>query len=869
MKFNPSDLTPVASYRIQFSKTFTFSHLKEILPYLHQLGISTLYASPVFSAVPGSTHGYDVTDPHTVNPEIGTLEEWRALSTELKKYGIWWLQDIVPNHMAFHENNYRLWNVLEWGEKSPYSNYFDINWHHPHPELNGKLMVPFLGEEADEAIEKGNLTIQFNTKGWQFRYNDSFFPLSPDSLELLAGFASAVPGMETVENSIRNLLTGMKEITTYEALQEMKTAWIQILSTNESFNAALENFLTQVNNSILLRKKVLEAQHYRLTYWNATSGLINYRRFFTVNNLICLNMQEESVFREYHQLLEQLYKEGLVQGFRIDHIDGLADPENYLHLFRKTFGEACYVVAEKILAHEEQVPATWPLQGTSGYDFLHFANQLYLNNEGFNELKTFYRKHISKDDPTAIIQHSKELILEMYMRGEWDNLVHTAETNALLNNNTSREQARTALKHFLTRMPVYRLYPPHHHHKEEKKILENVLKAIREKTNDISWLENVWQREEDGMLSPGSTFFLQRTCQLAAPLMAKGVEDTTFYRYTPLIALNEVGDDPDCEKISQEKFHQLMLQRMESSAFTMNASSTHDTKRGEDARIRILTLSHFPEKWMQTFEQWQRLNDADIQANNITPEEAWYIYHSLIGGFTEEKDFADRAVQAHLKWVREAKVKTCWNDPDTDYEQRIEKFTRTLCDATNLFYQSLSAFVEEMDVYAQTCSLAQLTVKCMTPGMPDIYHGNESTNFSFVDPDNRRPVDFKALHKIEPGNRNWEAAKMGLTKALLRIRRQYTDCFTKGNYLPLDKSAKEEILCFARVYDRTWVMVIASGKKGIVNPASAKLSSFIQLPQDAPEVWRDELNGNDGLGFEDIQLHLKETPVVILSGQAK
>lgn len=661
-------LNPIATYRLQLHKGFSFKDVRQIIPYLQELGIGTIYASPIMRATPGSTHGYDGVDPLAINPEIGTEEELKILSQVLKQHKINWLQDIVPNHMAVHPDNHWLNDVLEKGKASPYANFFDIKWN--NPPFNGKL-----------------------------------------------------------------------------------------IATNEE---------------------------------------INYRRFFTVNELICLNMHLEEVFETYHQYIKQLFKEGVFQGLRVDHIDGLSNPTDYLKKLRELAGEECYIVVEKILQQQEGMPEYWPVQGNTGYDFLSIVNNIFTNATGKQAFTSFYEDLVN-DKRTAHEQvtDKKAYILYNYMQGELNNLAELYQTLGLAGEKDKKAAIKESIANYLINCPVYRYYD-----------------------GDIPLM-----KRDEGKSNPQLKQFYTRCMQFTGPLMAKGVEDTLMYTYNRFIGHNEVGDSPENYGLSCEDFHYDMKKRREDWALSLNATSTHDTKRGEDTRMRLNVLTDLQEEWFKAVKEWQQLN-VDIREKGMPDvNDEYFIYQSLIGSYPmpgeEEGDFKDRFTAYLIKALREAKRHSNWSQPNDAYENACKAFITELLNKGRHFWQSFQTLHKKVADFGIINSLAQLVLKFTCPGVPDIYQGCELWDFSFVDPDNRRPVDYELrsqlLKQVKTSelpalwnNRYSGEIKLWLTNKLLQDRQQNIELFTKGDYFPLEVIGKYKnyLLAYARQYQQNWYVVI-------------------------------------------------------------
>jgi len=811
---------PQSTYRIQFNQNFNFKSLDQIIPYLKNLGIETLYASPIFEALPGSSHGYDVVNPLKINPEIGTEKELFAINKKLKAAGINWLQDIVPNHMAFHPNNAWLMDVLEKGEKSKFSVFFDIDY-------SEKLMVPFLGENLEDAIS--NLAVQVAKKGQKYilSYGESNWPVNAEGLNFIQ-----------------------------------------------------QNKLNEINKNPELLTKLIGLQHYRLCNWQETDKKINYRRFFTVNSLICLNIQNSEVFKTYHQYIFQLVEKGIFQGLRIDHIDGLYDPKVYLDQLREQVGEDVYIVVEKILAGKEQMPAEWKAQGNTGYDFLAMSNNLLTNKAGEKPFNQLYQQVTGKkQDPEKLMHEKKTAILYKHMHGELDNIFNLFSSSGLMDEKRAlavgEEKIKEALGEMLIQMPVYRYY----HYEfplspEDSSKIKDLLLPVMvhpELGEAGKFLEEVFlinPARKDRAYNQKLQAFYQRCMQFTGPLMAKGVEDTLMFTYNRFVGHSEVGDAADAFGITAEEFHQDMIQRQLSWPLSMNGSSTHDTKKGEDIRARLNVLTDIPDRWTKVVHELLQLTAA-LQAK--TPSFKWLhqndiylIIQTTLGALTMpgivEDDIHERLGQYIEKALREAKKRSDWAEPDEDYENKLKEFAQLLISDGSEGYQILTAFLAEIADFAIVNSLTQLLLKFTCPGIPDIYQGTELWDLSLVDPDNRRAVDYEERADLMADLQNlttkslWQERysgkiKLWLTKTLLKVRTENHLIFEEGDYVPLTVRGKyrKNIFAFARKLDQQWIVVavplgLASLTKNIADKAFDWLDTEIILPKNAPTSWRDLLS---------------------------
>jgi (1->4)-alpha-D-glucan 1-alpha-D-glucosylmutase len=854
---------PSATYRVQLHAGFTFADLESILKYLHELGISTIYASPITKSVKGSMHGYDVTDPLTINPEIGKEEDLARLAGMLKERQMSWLQDIVPNHMAYTASNPWLLDVLKKGKDSEFHRFFDIDWNHPDPLLNGKLMAPFLGESAEACLQKGEIRLEFADNGFNFRYSDSLYPVSAESAATVVTAATAA---------------------------------------------------TLFNEQPQLLGDLLGMQHYVLTHSRLAATKIDYRRFFTVNSLICLRMEEENVFSTFHETILSWYKKGYIHGLRIDHIDGLADPSRYIRRLKKLFGEDCYIVAEKILQADESLPADWQLEGTTGYEFLFLVNQLMTEKEGGRKIVDFYKELVPATPSYEQIQFAKKYdFLKTQMNGELDNLVVSLKKTRVAGiESAGTEKLKEALAILMASFPTYRVYPDAGLLPEtSRQVVEIAFARARKKDASLQTVLNSLQEIVEGTAQQRTSEVLPfriRLMQFTGPLAAKGIEDTAFYTYDPLLSHNEVGDTPAINGIGIEEFHQKMQQRQATLPLSLNATATHDTKRGEDSRIRLNLLSAFPEEWIAAVGRWRRINQSLIVQtdgqNAPTPNDEYFIYQSLLGGIPTNlfitDGFRERFCNYLIKALREAKTETNWEQPDERYEKSCLDFANALLMDHSAFLKDFLPFAARVIQQGSVYSLSQLLIKLTAPGIPDIYQGTELWDLSFVDPDNRRPVNYDhrkqllrtlnsaasrgipALMAFLEANKESGVEKLFVIQKTLAYRRDHPLVFIKGDYLPI--RTHPHWIAYLRRHESDWLLVIVPLiRKEWDNVKSIGILT-LDLPPQAPTRWKNEFTGHvsqektkpmETMSMETIPMETMpmsaETfagfPVVLLSGK--
>ncbi|MCX6212881.1 malto-oligosyltrehalose synthase, partial [Spirosoma sp.] len=594
---------PVSTYRIQFHKDFTFRDFEQIIPYLDQLGVRTLYASPIFEAVPGSLHGYDSVNPQRINPEIGTETQLRAISRRLSQRGISWIQDIVPNHMAFDPHNQWLMDVLEKGQLSSYATFFDIDWQSPVHQ--GRLMVPFLGSPLNEVIDRNELTVNYQKGKFVITYFDTTYPLNLHAYTtiLKAGSTNSDKAVRQLLNRIEKSTSAIKPDQYTRQTDECVQALAELMTEKEG-KAYVQSCLKTVNSMPACIRKITDQQAYRLCFYGETDQQINYRRFFTVNSLICLNIQDPVVFDAVHQLPKTLLEAGVFHGLRVDHIDGLQDPNRYLQRLRQLAGPEAYIVVEKILQNKEDLPDDWPIQGATGYAYLSMVNNLFTRTESEASFTRFYHALLGEKMAVRAELHDKKAyILYQHMNGELDNLYALFLDSNLLDASVlasvPAEDLKTAIGEFLIQCPVYRYYGNQMPlSEEEATAVRTIFSRIRKNKPELA--PAVGLLDEALLQNPSSGTddyrqqalrFYQRCMQFTGPLMAKGVEDTLMYTYTRFIGHDEVGDSPEYFGLTVDAFHQKMIDRQTQWPLALNATSTHDTKRGEDVRSRLNVLT--------------------------------------------------------------------------------------------------------------------------------------------------------------------------------------------------------------------------------------------------------------------------------------
>ncbi|UHG93964.1 malto-oligosyltrehalose synthase [Spirosoma oryzicola] len=885
----------ISTYRLQFHKDFTFRDFERIIPYLDKLGIKTVYASPIFEAVPGSQHGYDSVNPQRINPEIGTEEQLQSIHQQLAERGINWLQDIVPNHMAFDPANRWLMDVLEKGQLSLYGNFFDIDW--ANPVHDGKLMVPFLGVSLEDALQNNELTVDYQDNRLVLAYYDTAYPIHLRSYAAI--LRTAGNKSDQVPDELLTQLDELQKITDVKRYALRCTAFQIDLDKWQSDIKArnyLKACLKAVNTNPALLKQVVDEQVYQLCFYGETDYQINFRRFFTVNSLICLNIQDQTVFEHVHNHTKHLLERGVFQGLRIDHIDGLYDPTQYLERLRELAGDDAYIVVEKILETGEDLPANWPIQGATGYEFLSLVNNLFTKTGSQRKFTQFYTKLLGEKQVVHQELHDKKAyILNEHMQGERENLCRLFLDLKLIDEdrlaNLPENRLKEAIGEFLIQCPVYRYYGNQLPLDEtESAAIQGILDQVRKKATlspAADLLEEallIKPKEGDDEYNQRALRFYQRSMQFTGPLMAKGVEDTLMYTYNRFIGHDEVGDSPEFFGLKTDDFHQKMLDRQARWPLSLNATSTHDTKRGEDVRSRLNVLTDLADEWFDEVRAWQQLNNDLKQDDSPDVNDEYFIYQTLIGSYPmpsidapakagksasapsqDEESFPERLSEYLQKALREAKRRSTYTEPNEAYEEATKTFALNLLDKKKPFWKRFESFHRQIADLGIINSLAQLVLKCTCPGLPDVYQGCEGWDLSLVDPDNRRPVDFDQrqrwldeLTTSDSDNRwpeLWESRydariKLLLVHLLLSERKKQADLFANGHYIPLQVEGryKQHVLAFARRYGQSWcVVAVPLGLAQLCREQQTDAVSLdwantrIVLPDEAPTEWQHQL----------------------------
>lgn len=798
---------PRATLRLQFHRGFTFADARPLVRYFAHLGISHVYSSPILTARPGSMHGYDVIDPDRINPELGGEDGFREFVDELRRHELGLILDIVPNHMAVGAGNRRWMDVLAAGPESRYAKFFDIDWSPPDQNLRNKVLLPMLGRPYGEALDAGEITLRELEAGkFVVGYFDHIFPVRSDDVATIA------------DASIKTFDPG---------------------------DAAGRRRLHEL----------LERQHYRLAWWRAANDEINWRRFFDINELVAMRVEDDEVFEEVHATIFRLYVEGLVDGLQVDHIDGLAEPGAYCRKLRERLtrleatrtrsapSERAYFVVEKILARDESLPEDWQTDGTTGYDFMDEVDAMFHMQTGEQTFRSLWHRISGRTgDFEAEELLARHQVLERSFSAQREALVQTLYQIAasdLKTRDFSPAALRRVLSEILVHFPVYRIYARvGHASAADRKYLSQAIEGA--KTTCLS--SDVWLVEKLGQWLSGRSIrpevntlqaiALASFQQLSAPLCAKAVEDTAFYRYGRLISRNDVGFDARQFALSLDDFHRRMVTRQRAYPHSLLATATHDHKRGEDVRARLAVLSEMPDEWSKAVERWIARSAAhcricDGSGPMPSAGDRAILFQTIVGSWPlslvpDDQEalsaFSRRVAAWQLKAVREAKLHSDWSAPNEPYERASEAFVSWLFSGSSGLLGEIADFVQMIAPAGAVDALSQVMIKMTAPGVPDFYRGTEYWDFSLVDPDNRSPVDFavrqKTVDTVSPAEaiRSWRDGriKQALVQRVLALRKKIPSLFAEGAYIPLEVigDPAEHVVAFARTWRNSAALMI-------------------------------------------------------------
>jgi (1->4)-alpha-D-glucan 1-alpha-D-glucosylmutase len=923
----PPTHIPSTTYRLQFNKDFRFPDACKILDYLNSLGISDIYMSPILGSRKGSEHGYDVTDPTRINPELGSEEEFQTFQNELQKRGMGLVLDIVPNHMAASMENAWWMDVLENGAQSAYAAFFDIDWHPSDPGLGGRILLPVLGAPFGEVLESGELKLTFHESKFYVQYFDSYFPVAPhtyyrilnhriDRLKEIIGedspayheYSGILASLQPLANADRRAgETAADRRLRFEAARDRLSTLTKTSKEIADFideNLRAFNGVPHDPGSVGDLQRLLAEQNYKLAYWQNVNESINYRRFFTIADLVGVRVEDPVVFEATHGNLLQLIAKGPFTGIRVDHIDGLRDPFAYLNRLQERLAapnspagsSTTYLIVEKILHRDESLPAEWPVSGTTGYDYLNEANGVFVNPRGAVHIEQIYSGFIGREQKFAdVLYQKKKLVMSTLLGVEMRSLGRQLAELAA-QDRYAREIPRGQLFEALTEvtagLSVYRTYIrnmeiPEHAAKYIGEALEEARRrAARVNSASLDFVAQVLLLQNPPHVLPDQRearlAFVTRWQQFTGPIVAKGLEDTALYVYHPLLSLNEVGGDPEPSHVSsREGFFSFLRGRSQNWPHSMNTLTTHDTKRSEGVRARINVLSEMPGAWQSHLELWSKQNakhKEEVDGRQAPDRnEEYFLYQTLLGVWPLEREACEtltERLQAYLiKATREAMVHTRWTRPNQKHEEALRRFVaRILSPAADDFLQGFRAFQKKVAYYGMVNSLSQALMKIAAPGVADFYQGSELWDLRLVDPDNRGPVDFarrmQLLQEIESAEaadsgklfrdlvEHWHDGriKLYLMQKAIRYRREHAALFQEGGFEPLEIAGEcpEHVVSFLRRHSEGQVLAVVPRWLSQLPGSSARgrvesewKDAEILLPSDSPSHWRSILTGDD------------------------
>jgi (1->4)-alpha-D-glucan 1-alpha-D-glucosylmutase len=936
----------LATYRLQFNSNFRFRDAVSILDYLRELGISDIYASPVLASRSGSGHGYDVTDPTKIDLDVGGEEEFAALQAALEQRGMGLVLDLVPNHMAASKENRWWMDVLEFGPDSPFASYFDIDWKPPSRTLENKLLLPFLGRPFGDVLNDGELHLDWQDRRFILRYGEQLFPIAPTSYaEILNSSAKGKSSLLETDSPTaqewRGVLAVAQAIAVGNAtlapadrrakFEGMCDRLHQLLMASPEVYAHVESTLEVFNgkpgtpSSFNELEHILAGQHYRLAFWQTASDAINYRRFFSITDLVGVRVDDPAVFDATHEKAIRIGLSKSCSGFRIDHIDGLREPARYLKRLRERLSsqrpehDDLYLIVEKILEQNEWLPGDWSVEGTTGYDYLNFANRLLVDERQAKKLEEIYSKWIGLAvEFEDLLYDKKKLVMRtllgVEMRALSRGLAELARDDRYARELHPAEMAE-ALIEVTACLPVYRTYIQSIEIPESaRKIITEAIESARSRRSTLAAeyfnfvsdvlllaaVEHIRPEQREARLA-----FVTRWQQFTGSIMAKGLEDTALYIYFPLASLNEVGGDPRLSSDDRSAFHELIAMRQKSWPNSMNATTTHDTKRSEDTRARIAVLSEIPEKWEAALLCSSRANDKFVHKANgaAVPDrnEEYLFYQTLVGVWPLHEDewttLVSRVQDYMIKATREAKVHTRWTTPNETHESALRDFIAGVLDRKSNaeFCFKFEQFQQFTALYGMMNGLSQTLLKTTCPGVPDCYQGAELWDLRLVDPDNRGTVDFEKRRELagvlretyeSQDNENIEkmlaswrdgVVKMHVLRRALNARKANPDLFVDGEYLPIEIRGehKDRVVAFARKNGNEWlisisVRCIASVQAPVIGREKRRdfwSQTELILPNGAPACWINTLVGsasgisatgrlNLGAAFESFPLAL-------------
>lgn len=875
---------PESTYRLQLNAQFTFDDAAAIAGYLNNLGISHVYCSPYLQAAPGSMHGYDVVDHLKVNEELGGEEGHARFCSRLSELGLGQVLDIVPNHMAIGPWNRCWWDVLENGPSSRYATWFDIDWNSAEVKLRNKVLIPVLGDQYGKVLAAGQIRLEQKDDVFRVRYMDHVFPLSPRSLAMLLHRSAdrlKNDALGFIADSLARLPApaSTDPADVLERHRDKRVIYdLLARSCNERADvcAAIAETVEAINSDIEALDAILNEQNYRLAYWRTADQELGYRRFFDVNTLVGLRMERENVFEATHRLILEWLDRGVLDGIRVDHPDGLRDPLQYFSRLRERAPSA-WIIGEKILEPGEWLRQDWPIDGTTGYDFLNVCTDLLVHGEGLREFSTIYRDFTSRKESFDDLAHEKKLSVEQEALGSDVNRLASLFVEICEGNRDRRDytraEIRRAIREVAACFSIYRTYVVAERNEiteGDRGEIEHAVAKAKEYRQDIDgglfdFMCDVLTLRSRGTLE---SEFLLRFQQFTSPVMAKGVEDTAFYCFNRMIGLNEVGGAPAGDGITVEQFHEYCARMQSSHPLTMTTLSTHDTKRGDDVRARLAALTEIPLRWKSAVNRWSKMNAQFRSEGNPDRNTEYFLYQTLVGAWPISEE---RLLAYMEKAAREAKQQTSWTQPNRDFEEALRSFIQQILGSRE-FVADLQAMVQRVNRPGHLNSLAQSLIRYTAPGVPDTYQGGELWDYRLVDPDNRTPVDYvlrqSMLNELKAGLAPEEIMrredvgmpKLWVTHCALALRRDHPEWFGAGaGYSPLAASGAKapHVVAFMRA-ERVATIV----PRWPIRLGENWAGTVIALPNGK---WTNILTGDSlGGGQVRVQAIVRRFPVALL-----
>jgi (1->4)-alpha-D-glucan 1-alpha-D-glucosylmutase len=878
-----------STYRLQLHAGFTFDDAIRVASYLKELGVSHIYSSPYLQAAPGSMHGYNVVDHEKVNEELGGEEGHRRFCERLKELELGQVLDIVPNHMATGPENPYWWDVLENGPSSRFANWFDIDWHSAEVKLQNKILIPVLGNQYGRVLSDGQFKIEQKCSLFRVHYMENPFPVAPRSLAIplsraaqyadsakLSFIADSLARLPVPEPTDRELILSRHRDKTviFELLR-------RLCEEQSGISTAIAKAVDDLNQDHDALDEVLNLQHYRLAYWRTADQELGYRRFFDVNTLIGLRVERPDVFDATHQRVLNWLNEGVLDGVRVDHPDGLRDPQQYFERLRRR-GTNTWIIAEKILQPGEFLRDDWPVEGTSGYDFMNVCNQLMVRPEGLEELTGIYHAFSNEAVDFEPLARNMKLNVERETLGSDVNRLTSLFVEVCENNRDRRDytraEIRRALREIASCFTIYRTYVVPSRDivtDEDRNEIDKAVARAKASRPDLDpglldFIGDVLALRTRGKLE---SEFLLRFQQFTSPVMAKGLEDTTFYCFNRMIGLNEVGGSPERNGLARAEFHEYCAKMQAKHPLTMTTLSTHDTKRADDVRARLAVISELPARWKSAVHRWSRMNLRFKNRASPDRNTEYFFYQTLVGTWPIS---ADRLTAYMEKAAREAKQQTSWTQQNKDFEDALKNFIERALGSEE-FIAEVEAFVGLLLAPGRINSLAQTLIKFTAPGVPDTYQGSELWDLRLVDPDNRTPVDYQIrasmlaelkagiaveeiMTKIDSG-----LPKLWLVHCALKLRQEKPECFGKcADYAPLEAcgSKSDHLIAYLRGQN-----VVTVAPRWSATLAGRWGSTSVKLPEGRwiNRLTNEEWNG----GSMRIHTLLQRFPVALLTKQAE